>query len=133
MNIKTNALAQDFDALDVTANSIFNFYTSYLRENNYCIFSNDDGKIKTEPSDVELNIFKGYFKCFFKTKAQYRKTKDILNEHLRLELKDFYNEPYTAYFCLDKKKCEEFGNEYLMQVQNVFFVNIENKVRLKKG
>ncbi|AOR64259.1 hypothetical protein [Pectobacterium wasabiae] len=73
MNIKTNALAQDFDALDVTANSIFNFYTSYLKENNYCIFSNDDGKIKTEPSDVELNIFKGYFKCFLKQKLSIEK------------------------------------------------------------
>ncbi|EBO8672524.1 hypothetical protein EYW75_24300 [Salmonella enterica subsp. enterica serovar Kentucky] len=127
--IKTNKNFKN--EIDCLANNIYNFYLSHLEENNYRIFAKDVNFKLNEADEYELNAFKKCFKVYFKTDAQFRKTKHIKSECLSLSLPDFHNNYFIANFIIYKDRYSEYGRKYLDDVFNLFVKNIEYRIANK--
>jgi len=115
------------DPVDILAHNIFNIYTEKLKENNFRIFAkNVDFKLR-EIDEYELLAFKSYFKDYFKTEKQIKKTKHIKSDFLKMTLPDYFNNYFSTYFIINKKDYEGEGLKYLDRVFNFFLLEIEKK------
>jgi len=120
---------RDCSDVDKLAKKIFDFYTKKLKENNYRIFAKNVDFNKRKVDFYELSAFKSVFSDHFKTLAQVRKTKHIKTDFLRLDLFDFFDNPYSVFFVVDKKEYDKRGIDYLNDVFNKFVAETENKIK----
>lgn len=115
------------DPVDILAHNIFNIYTEKLKENNFRIFAkNVDFKL-FEVDEYELLSFKSYFKDYFKTEKQIKKTKHIKSNFLKMTLPDYFNNYFYTYLTINKKEYEKDGLKYVDRVFNFFLLEIEKK------
>jgi len=119
------------DPVDILAHNIFNIYTEKLKENNFRIFAKNVGFKLCEIDEYELLAFKSYFKDYFKTGNQFKKTKQIKSEFLKMNLPDYFNNYFYVCFAVDKKEYEKDGLKYLDRVFNFFLLEIEKKAEKK--
>lgn len=117
--------------IDCLAHDIFNYYNEKLAENNYRIFAKDAGITLYSADEYELNAFKKWFKVYFKTNAQFRKTQHIKSEAFTITLLDFYERPYELFFVGYIAQYKMNGNGYLVDVLKYFKSNIDYRIKNK--
>lgn len=117
--------------IDCLAHDIFNYYNEKLRENNFRIFAKDAGIPLFNADEYELNAFKKWFKVYFKTNAQFRKTQHIKSDAFVITLLDFYERPYESFFVGYIAQYNAMGNKYLADVLKYFKNNIDYRIKNK--
>lgn len=115
------------DPVDILAHNIFNIYTEKLKENNFRIFAKNVNFKLCEIDEYELLAFKSYFKDYFKTEKQIKKTKHIKSNFLKMTLPDYFNNYFYTYLTINKKDYEKDGLKYLDRVFNYFLLEMEKK------
>ena len=107
--------------VDRLAYRIYVKYMQLLSENNWRLFAGKSPYGETyEMNAFELAAFRKTFKPWFKTSAQFRKTKHHRSEAFVIKLEDFFDKPYTCYFpttAVDKTYCDEIYEHFVKKME----------------
>lgn len=131
-----NERKNEEDKINVNTNLNVDYLASYFQKlyinslNNERLFARQSEFRDLIFDFYELNAFKKHFKKYFKTIKQYKKTKDILSDEFTFRAPDLMGYLHTFYFCVDKKKFDKRGNDYLEDLQ--LFLSEEIEKQLEK-
>lgn len=113
-------------------------YFEYLYNNDFRIFAKYDISKYSDYKAINKNFrweaisLQQAFKDNFKSKSAIRFRKDLVST-FAIKLKDFYNNNYYCYFCINKKEYEERKEEYLIEFENYFISKVEEAIKNKEG
>lgn len=127
MKIKIKSDFTNATPVDVLAHNILNFYIETLKKFNFRLFAKRVNFELKKVDEYELLAFKSFFKDYFKTERQFRKTLHIKSDFFKFELPDYYDNYYTCFFTINKKEYKEKGQSYLDSIYNDIAFEIRNK------